>query len=417
VKNLLIITYYWPPAGGAGVQRWLKFSKYLPEFGWKPIVLTVDPKKATYPQRDDTLIDEVGAGVEVIRTDSFEPLQLYGRLVGSERIPYGGFAGEKSVSRISRFLRGNFFIPDARKGWNRFAIPKAKELIADRSIECVITTGPPHSTHLIGLRLKQVCGIKWGIDLRDPWTEVYYSRERIRTPMAERRDLRYEKAVLGASDFCITASHGFAELFSRKVERKYHVITNGFDGESVSRPEKAIGMDDKLIISYTGTMAESYEPDVVFEALGALDRSFELRLAGSTTEGIKKRIDSWGLSDRVAHLGYLPHSEVLEEMHRADVLLLITPKVENAKGIIPGKLFEYLNTGNPILALTEDVDGDVARILGQTGSGRVFQRKDRSSLEDFLKNFSKSDEPAYPIPSQYHRRVLTERLVEVLDEI
>jgi len=351
----------------------LKFSKYLPEFGWNPIILTVDPDRASYPQRDESLLKEVGDEVEVFRTSSFEPLQIYAKAAGKDRVPYGGFSNEKSNSPLSRFIRGNFFIPDARRGWNRFAVAKAKEILSSRDIDTIITTGPPQSTHLIGLTLKRQLDVKWGVDLRDPWTDIYYNEKMLRTRWAEERDEKLEKQTLQEADFCITVSKGFVELFRRKVDRDYELITNGYDDEIVQRftTDKA---SDKLIISYTGTMAESYHPDVVFNALAKLNFRFELRIAGNVSAEIATQINNSTFSSSAVFLGYLPHEEVLLEMRRAHLLLLITPKVKNSEGIIPGKLFEYLGTGNPILAISDERRSDVGLIIKATKSGKVFSR-------------------------------------------
>ncbi|MCZ4409352.1 glycosyltransferase family 4 protein [Cryomorphaceae bacterium 1068] len=419
MKNLLIITYYWPPAGGAGVQRWLKFSKYLPEFGWHPIILTVDPDQASYPQRDESLLKEVGDEVEVFRTKSFEPLQLYAKAAGKERVPYGGFSNEKSNSSFSRFLRGNFFIPDARRGWNRFAIAKAKEIISSREIDCVITTGPPQSTHLIGLSLKRQLGIKWGVDLRDPWTDIYYNEKMLRTQWAENRDAKLEKQTLQEADFCITVSNGFVELFKQKVDRAYHVVTNGFDEQDLVNvvPRKS-AESKKLIISYTGTMSDIYEPDVFFEALARYGGSFELRIAGSISEGVQKKIDDCGISESVNYLGYLSHADALKEMSNADLLLLISPMVKNSKGIIPGKLFEYLAFHKPIVAIADNEGGDIERILKQTGAGEVFSRTNNGGILKWINTLgSTSIANNSEMIQKYHRRNLTKQLVEQLNKI
>jgi glycosyltransferase involved in cell wall biosynthesis len=417
VKNLLIITYYWPPAGGAGVQRWLKFSKYLPEFGWNPIILTVDPDQGSYPQRDESLLKEVRDEVEVFRTHSFEPLQLYAKAVGKDRVPYGGFSNQKSNSSFSRFIRGNFFIPDARRGWNRYAIAKAKEIISTRTIDCVVTTGPPQSTHLIGLDLKRDLGIKWGIDLRDPWTDIYYNEKMLRTPWAEKHDAKLEKQTLEEADFCITVSKGFAELFNRKVEREYHVVTNGFDEQDlVDENPRNSRESKKLIISYTGTMSDIYDPDVFFEALASYKGSFEFRIAGSISEGVQKKIDDYGISKSVNYLGYLTHADALKEMSQADVLLLISPMVKNSKGIIPGKLFEYLAAGKPILAIAEDDKCDVAVILSDTKGGLFFSRENLKGLSNFLESLPNNFEfiPNIEAINNYNRKTLTEKLVSII---
>ena len=195
MKKVLIITYYWPPSGGSGVQRWLKFSKYLPEFGIEPIVLTVDPDFATYPSIDTTLELEVSDSIRVYRTKAKNPLEVYQK-IRRKPAPQSGFAGEKKsglLDKIFRFIRGNVFLPDARIGWNPYAFEKAKQLIKELNINTVITTSPPHSTQLIGLRLKKEFTIQWIADLRDPWTEIYYNKELFRTNWAERQDAKMEK--------------------------------------------------------------------------------------------------------------------------------------------------------------------------------------------------------------------------------
>jgi glycosyltransferase involved in cell wall biosynthesis len=373
MRKFLLITYYWPPAGGAGVQRWLGFSKYLPENGWEPVVLTVDPAHATYPQRDESLMNEQAAGLEVVRTKSIEPLQWYGRLVGKDRIPYGGFSNKKSNSWASKFIRANFFIPDARRGWNRYALSAARKLILQHGIELIVTTGPPHSTHLIGLALQHKLKLRWIADMRDPWTEVYYNYDMPRTSPAARYDRMLERSVLGRADAVLTASPGFAERFNARVKRKYHVVTNGFDAY-LAPLEKAPGCP--LYITYTGTMAESYQPEGLFNALASLQNSdFRLRVAGSLSEGVLSMINDTGLQARLDYLGYLPHDQMLEELRKADLLLLLSPQVQYGEDIIPGKLFEYLAATKPILAVAEPFSA-VADILRETRSGEAFAHGD-----------------------------------------
>ncbi|MEM9050930.1 MAG: glycosyl transferase family 1 [Bacteroidota bacterium] len=416
MKNLLIITYYWPPAGGAGVQRWLKFSKYLPEFGWRPIILTVDPQYASYPQIDESLSKEIQEEVQVFRTRSFEPLQWYAKAAGKERVPYGGFSNEKSNSAFSRFVRGNFFIPDARKGWKKHAVAKAKELIDQMDIACTITTGPPQSTHLIGLQLKKDLGIKWGVDLRDPWTDIYYNEKMLRTNLARSFDEKLEREVLTKADFCITVSHGFIELFKGKVNREYELITNGFDKDDIIEGDLRNQSSDMLTVSYTGTMSDIYHPDVFFEALSQIKRPFQLRIVGNVSEGVKKQIAEFGLDAYVKYLGYLKHSEALVEMQKADILFLISPFVKNSKGIIPGKLFEYLAFEKSILALGGDSLSDIALILRSTKSGVFFNRNEKDLLVQFLEDFDTTQ----PLVSdaqhiaQYGRRRLTSKLSQVI---
>ncbi|HOU97007.1 MAG TPA: glycosyl transferase family 1, partial [Bacteroidales bacterium] len=206
MNSVLIITYYWPPGAGAGVQRWLKFSKYLPDFGWEPLILTVDPQYAQYPATDESLLKDVSEKSKVFKT----PAVNYFRLASKDksRIPSAGFANQDKkgpVQWLMRFIRGNFFIPDPRKGWNRFAFKKACEIINNENVERIITSGPPHSTHLVGLKLKKKFpDILWIADFRDPWTDIYYYKEFYHTFPARLLDRHYEKTVLTNADKIIT---------------------------------------------------------------------------------------------------------------------------------------------------------------------------------------------------------------------
>ena len=198
IKKVLIITYYWPPSGGAGVQRWLKFVKYLPEFNIHPYVLSVDPQYASFPVLDESLEKEVPESVQVFKTKSREPFSFYKKITGESEIPYAGFVNQGNpglLNKIARVIRGNLFIPDARVGWNKFALKKAIEIIQKYEIDTLITTSPPHSTQLIGLKLKNKTGVNWIADLRDPWTDIYYYKQMYHTIWAKKLDEKYEKKV------------------------------------------------------------------------------------------------------------------------------------------------------------------------------------------------------------------------------
>ena len=235
MKKILIITYYWPPSGGAGVQRWLKFSKYLPEFGYTPIILTVDEKEASYAQLDYSLLQEVDPALQVHKTRTFEPYNLYRKLSKKKEIPYGGFSNQKKITlfeRFSRMIRGNLFVPDPRRGWNRYALKKALDLISSEQIDVVVTSGPPHSTHLIGNRIKERTGIRWIADFRDPWTDIYYYKELYHAGLATWFDKQLEKKVLSHADKIITVSEEVGKLLLKKIPgtgEKIVVIPNGYD--------------------------------------------------------------------------------------------------------------------------------------------------------------------------------------------
>ncbi|MGM0551279.1 MAG: glycosyltransferase, partial [Bacteroidota bacterium] len=276
-KRVLILTYYWPPSGGAGVQRWLKFVKYLPQYGVTPVVVTVDPKKASYPVTDVSLNDEVPDEVEVIRTNSFEPLTILGKLVGKKHVPHAGFSNVNTQSvlqRILRFIRGNFFVPDARVGWNGYAYRAAKKVLRQHSFDAVITTGPPHSTHLVGLKLKRKLGVRWIADFRDPWTDIYYYNQLMHLPFVKRHDARLERKVLMEADEILTVGKTLKELLeAKKQENSVKILTNGFDPkdfEGFTRKKPEI-----FTITYMGTMAAQYNLQVFIEACQQL-RNLEI---------------------------------------------------------------------------------------------------------------------------------------------
>ena len=235
MKKVLLITYYFPPSGGAGVQRWLKTINYLPQAGVETIVLTVDSTVASYPQIDESLSNDIPSNIKVYRTKTREILSFYKKVSPQKQIPYGGFANEPNpnlIQKISRFIRGNFFLPDPRRGWNKFALEKAKEIIETEGITTIVTTSPPHSTQLIGLELKRLYShLKWVADLRDPWTDIYYNQDLYPTPWAKKRNLRYESSVLLGADQIITVSEECSRLFAQKadVAEKIAVVPNGFE--------------------------------------------------------------------------------------------------------------------------------------------------------------------------------------------
>lgn len=392
--RVLVITYYWPPAGGAGVQRWLKLCKYLPENGVLPTVITVDPEKATYPQRDESMLAEVHPEVEVIRTNSFEPLQWYARLAGKEKVPYGGFANVSNkglLSKVSRFIRGNFFIPDARKGWNKYAYRAAKKVIAEKDIDVVITTGPPHSTHLVGLKLKKELGVKWVADFRDPWTDIYYNDLMARTASSEKKDRDLEKNVLDAANLVVANCPSNAALLHEKNGKApVEVVENGYDAgdfEGVERQES-----DTFDIVYTGTMAASYNPGIFIDGLKRFKAQSEIKfcwhIAGNIDSEIRSQIELAGLLEYCRFYGYLPHNEVVRLMVNADLLLNLFPETKNDKGI-PGKLFEYLAARQPVLNIGPK-DGDAARIIEECANGASFERNEGEEIFQFIKKQAES---------------------------
>jgi glycosyltransferase involved in cell wall biosynthesis len=428
VKKILVITYYWPPSGGAGVQRWLKFVKYLPEYGYEPVVLTVDEESASYAQIDQSLAEEVDPRIKVVRTPSFEPYNLYLKLSGRKEIPFGGFTNEGSVSflqRVFRFIRGNLFIPDPRKGWNRSALKAAKKIIDQEKIEVVITTGPPHSTHLIGHHLKKSRGVKWIADFRDPWTDIYYYKDLSHTLLAKRYDLKLESKVLNSCDKVITVGYELKKLLESKIQGsakdKVQVITNGYDAADFKRPE--ISPSEKFYITYAGTISSYYRMEGFIAALADLPEEIRkqicIRFVGNISPVVNDLFAKAGLNSQLELTGYVAHDISINYLFQAGALLLLIPDVSENKGILTGKFFEYLATGKPILAIGP-TDGDVAEILKESGAGAIYSYDDGPAIKEYIISLFENKKEGFRSEmtiEKYSRRSITGVLAGIIDEL
>ncbi len=394
MKKILIITYYFPPSGGAGVQRALKFVKYLPQFGIEPIVLTVDENKASYPLVDSSLINDIPKEIKIHKTDSFEALNILSKLTSKKNIPYGGFSGqnkEKSSQKILRFIRGNFFIPDARIGWVKYAYDKASEIIENEKIDTIFISSPPHSSQLIGIKLKKnFPHIKWIADLRDPWTDIYYYKDMMHTAWAKRKDERLELKTIELADEILVVSDAIKRMLAGKSsnikDKKIHVIPNGFDEvdfNGIARLDS-----DEFLITYVGTISDVYYPAVFFESLKKLienhpEDKIKFRFVGSISPEVSNAVETYKLKDKCEFISQVSHSKAIEYMVSSTALLLVIPEVENNKGILTGKLFEYLNTRNPIIGIGP-VDGDASIIMNDCNAGKMFNRNQSVDLSDYL---------------------------------
>ncbi len=424
MKKVLIITYYWPPSGGSGVQRWLKFAKYLPEFGWQPVILTVDPQYASYPQRDESLQREIGSDCLVYTTKSFELYNLYKWLSGKKEVPYGGFANESKegmLQKISKFLRGNFLLPDPRKGWNKYAFKKAAELIREFNIETVVTTSPPHSTQLIGLKLKQKFNIRWIADLRDPWTDIYYYNQFNHTALARKIDLGYERKVIENADQLITVSEDVKRIFAEKSElpiaAKTVVIPNGFDEDDFRITN--IPTEIRKIITYTGTISEAYDVEHLLKALSQLKNELKvqllIRFVGKIPASVAQKFKD--AKHLVELVGYVDHQKSIEYLFRSDILLLVIPKVKNNQGILTGKFFEYLAAQKPVLAIGP-IDGDLAKIIQETQCGKLFDYADSAGMLQFIQETLETNAPKIEPEKavQYSRKELTRKITKLFED-
>jgi glycosyltransferase involved in cell wall biosynthesis len=430
LKKILFISYYWPPSGGAGVQRPLKMVKYLLKSGIEPIVITVDPDQASYTSIDESLLTEVPQNLRIYHTATKEHYRFYKRFVRST-IPAAGFANESNPGlkqKIARFIRGNFYFPDPRKGWKDYAVQKAKELIISEGIDLVFTTSPPHSTHLIGLELRKTMGVKWIAELMDPWVDIYYFREMYPLPFAVRINKKMERTVLENADHIVTCSYNFRDLFLEnapsKKEGDFQVLYLGYDQDNFTELRSV--PPQEFVITYNGTVADSYDPHSFFRAVKRIVSEkkipLKLRFNGIVSSGIKDMISHYGLDENAEYNGLLSHGASLESLMNSTALLLIVPPVAKNEGIIPGKLFEYIASGKPVIALANP-DGDVASILNNEGFGKCFAHDDEegiyrllNSMADEWKKNKSLDLPNRDISRfsiAHQARLLAEKIVEL----
>lgn len=427
-KKVLIIAYYWPPAGGPGVQRWLKFVKYLPQFDIEPIVYV--PDNPSYPIIDETLISEVPSGITIIRQSIREPYNVASTLSRKQtkNISSGIIPRQKRQSFLQKamiFIRGNFFIPDARIGWVSPSVKYLKKYIEENNIKTIITTGPPHSLHLVGLRLKDhYHDLQWITDFRDPWTTIgYHDKMRMSAP-AKAKHKRLESIVLNTANHIIVTSPGTKKEFQAITKKPITVITNGFDDRKPAVGEPS----DDFVIAHIGSLLSDRNPMVLWEVLKSLTQSnqdfarrFTLKLVGKVSEEVLTSIKNAGLEEYLDFVGYVPHAEAQSVQQQASVLLLVEVNSEITKGIIAGKIFEYLAAGRPILAIGPE-GADIQDIIKETNRGYYHTYGDKNILRESILNLfiTYKDEKwgtSTPKVNQYHRKNLTERLAALVNSL
>ena len=395
-KRVLFVTYYFPPSGGPGVQRALKLVKYLPQFGWRPTVLTVRPGAAAFPDRDETLLGEVPAEVRVERTGAWDPYALYARFMGKEKsdsvgVSFTGAGRPGWKERLARWVRANVFLPDARVGWVPFVVGRGLNLLRDNHLGAIFTTGPPHSTHLAGLLLGRLTGTPWVADLRDPWTEIDYAGELPSTALARRFDAALERAVLRRADAVTTVTPTWRVRLRERSgtpagadDDRFALIRNGFDPADFETPAPALG--DRFAIVHAGNLGPKRNPQALWQALARLREGGaapQVRLIGNVDPTVRERARRAGVEALVEVEGYQPHAQALRAQRRAALNLLVIDRVPNQEGRIPVKLYEQLASGRPVLGLGPP-DGDAARLLQDTGAGRMFAHDDAEGVARFL---------------------------------
>jgi hypothetical protein len=424
-KKLLIITYYWPPAGGPGVQRWLKFVKYLPDFDIQPIVYI--PENPTYPIVDEGLLNEVSDKAIILKNKIFEPYQLAGIFSKkqTQKISSGIIPAAKKQSVLEKLLlwvRGNLFIPDARKYWVKPSVTYLKKYIQENNIDTIVTSGPPHSLHLIGLKLKEELGVKWFADFRDPWTTIGYHKSLKLSFYADKKHKFLESKVLNAADSIIVTSKTTKLEFQALTQKPIEVITNGYDIENVAKQT----LDEKFTMAHIGSFLSDRNPKVLWEVLqelvtenNAFSANFQLKLIGKISQEIFESLSNYQLEAYCNNLGYVSHTEAIAHQRKSQVLLLIEIDSEDTKSIIPGKLFEYMVSERPIVAIGPK-DSDFAEIITSTNTGVFFSYSEKERLKNtilsYFELFLENKLLVHPIGLQhYSRKSLTEKLSNLIN--
>lgn len=423
-KKLLIITYYWPPAGGPGVQRWLKFVKYLPDFNVQPIVYI--PENPTYPIIDNGLQSEVSEKAIILKNKIFEPYgfaSFFGKNK-TKKISSGIIPNQKKQSFVEKTLlwvRGNIFIPDARFLWVKPSVKYLKKYIEENQIDTILTSGPPHSLHLIGLQLKKELNVKWFADFRDPWTTIGYHKALKLSSSAEKKHKALEKEVLTTADTIIVTSKTTKTEFQAITSQPIEVITNGYDVEKVTKQP----LDEKFTLAHIGSFLSERNPRILWKTLKELikenpgfKKDFQLKLIGAVSQEVLDTITEFKLNDYVLNLGYVSHQEAVEHQRKSQVLLLIEINSNDTKSIIPGKLFEYMVSERPILALGPE-GSDFAEIITSTNTGVFFLYDELEELKSLLlKYYNLYKEQNLKVHAvglqQYSRKSLTEKLSKLI---
>ncbi len=424
-KKILIITYYWPPAGGPGVQRWLKFVKYLPDFDIQPIVYV--PENPTYPIVDAQLEKEVSEKAVILKKPIFEPYQLASVFSKNKtkKISSGIIPNQKKQSFIDKMLlwvRGNLFIPDARKYWVKPSVSFLEKYILENNIDTIITSGPPHSLHLIGSHLKQKLDITWLADFRDPWTTIGYHKSLRLSTRAARKHKALEYQVLNTADKIIVTSKTTKTEFLGITNKPITVITNGYDTE----PAAKITLDTKFSLAHIGSFLSERNPLILWETFVELleeipdfKNHLEIKLLGAVSQEVLDTIAEFDLNLYVNNLGYVSHSEAVLHQKNSQVLLLIEINSEDTKSIIPGKLFEYMVSNRPIIAIGPK-DSDFAEIIVETNTGVFFDYTEKLKLKNTILNyynqFLEGKLQSYGVGLQkYSRKNLTGELAQLIN--
>ncbi|RRJ91445.1 glycosyltransferase family 4 protein [Flavobacterium macacae] len=423
-QKVLIITYYWPSAGGPGVQRWLKFVKYLPDFGIQPIVYV--PENPTYPIMDEGLVSEVSDKAIILKKKIFEPYGFASIFSKNKtkKISSGIIPNQRKQSfteKLFLWIRGNVFIPDARVYWVKPSVKYLEKYIEENQIDTIVTSGPPHSLHLIGMDLKEKTNVKWFADFRDPWTTIGYHNKLKLGNSASRKHKNLESKVLNSADVILVTSATTKKEFEALTTKPIEVITNGFDVEKIEKQT----LDEKFSLAHIGSFLSERNPRILWKCLKELikenadfKKDFELKLIGAVSQEVLDAITEFKLDKYLNNLGYVSHKMAVEQQRKSQVLLLVEIDSEETKSIIPGKLFEYMVSERPIIGIGPE-GSDFAEIIQNTNTG-VFVKYDeikklKSSILSYYEEYKTGKLKSNAIGLQYYsRKNLTEKLSKLL---
>jgi len=428
MKRVLIITYYWPPAGGGGVQRWLKFAKYLPEYGYIPVIYT--PENADYPVLDPSLAREIPPEAEVIRHPIWEPYRSFRKVtaVGDASVSAGFIRSEKKEgvkTRLARWMRGNLIIPDARRFWIAPSVKFLCAYLKDHPVDVIVSTGPPHSMHVIARMVSNRMNIRWLADFRDPWVNMDNMDKFSMSQFARARHESLERMVLRKADAVITVSWHLSGMYEFIRNGSVGVVTNGYDHTDFEGHSS--GEQDEFVIGHYGTFGEDRNPRALWRALESLvvelpelAGRLKVLLAGPTDVTVLEAARNTRFRDSVVHLPYLNHEEAIRLMISSSILLVILNQNNNEEGRVTGKIFEYVASRRPVLGIGS-VTSDCARVIRETGCGRMIPFGDETNLRKFIYDVYKGQ---FQMPDEedarterFSRRALTGELVKVLDEL
>lgn len=431
MKKVLIIAYYWPPSAGSGVQRWLKFVKYLPQYDWQPIVYT--PEDPSFDVKDEGLKKDVPKEAKIVKKPIWEPYGFHKKIFGKSKSKSESNAGIVSDSssglsaKISNWIRGNIFIPDPKIFWVKPSIKFLNEYLKENPVDVLISTGTPHSMHLIAKELADKLDIPWVADFRDPWSklDMLNSYHISRSNFKKYQEL--EQGVLRNADLCLTTSEIWRADFLKLGAKKAYCITNGYDEDDFCfeiEPYK------KFVISHFGLLNHLRNPTFFWQALAELceennefNEDLKIHLGGSIDQSNLDEINSYKpLRDKLKVFSYLSHEDVLKEYAKSSILLLLLFNSESGVGNIPGKLFEYLASKKPIIGFGAGM-GDSARIIEQCSAGDYFDyqfsdvEKMKEAILKHYNSFMNGKTMTYPLIDRYSRKSLTEALVRELNSL